>query len=148
MWLGSKLHVFAKVPVVVLVLLICTAIAGLTELTSNAATATILLPILGSMAIGISQNPLLLMIPATLACSNAFMLPVATPPNAIVFASGKITMREMMLTGGLLNLIGIFLNTGWIFIYAPVWGIHFNHLPSWANTSEIHMPTNERLYPQ
>ncbi|UCD94246.1 MAG: anion permease, partial [Candidatus Zixiibacteriota bacterium] len=82
-----------------------------TELTSNTATTQMILPILGSLSAAIQVNPLLLMIPATLSASCAFLLPVATPPNAIIFASGQITIGKMARTGVILNLIGVILIT-------------------------------------
>ena len=81
----------------------------LTELTSNTATATTFLPVLGSLAVGIGVDPLLLLVPATLAASCAFMMPVATPPNAIVFGSGAISIRQMLRAGLCLELIGLIL---------------------------------------
>ena len=83
----------------------------LTELTSNMATAATLVPILTALAPGLGARPLQLILPATLAASFAFMLPVATPPNAIVFGSGQITIPQMCRAGLWLNLIGIVLIT-------------------------------------
>lgn len=84
----------------------------LTELTSNTATSNTILPILASISIANDINPLLLMLPATISASMAFMLPVATPPNAIVYGSGKIKVRDMIKAGIILNFIGIILITG------------------------------------
>ena len=81
----------------------------LTELTSNTATAATLIPILAALAPGLGIDPLLLAFPAALAASLAFMLPVATPPNAVVFGSGRIRIVEMGRAGLWLNLIGIVL---------------------------------------
>jgi sodium-dependent dicarboxylate transporter 2/3/5 len=93
----------------------------LTELTSNVATATAFLPILGGVALRIGADPLLLVVPPAIAASYAFMLPVATPPNAIVFGSGQIRIGQMIKAGMWLNLIGIVLITlttytlgGWV----------------------------------
>lgn len=90
----------------------------LTEFTSNTATAEMLLPLAASVAQAISVDPLLLMIPVTLSASMAFMMPVATPPNAIVFASGKLRIRDMVTTGFIMNMIAIFC----ISIAAYYWG--------------------------
>ncbi|MTI12583.1 DASS family sodium-coupled anion symporter [Sansalvadorimonas verongulae] len=89
------------------VLLVVTVIIFLTEITSNAATTAAFLPPLGALALSLGIPPVMLAIPATLAASCAFMLPVATPPNAIVFGSGMITIRQMMRSGFVLNLMGI-----------------------------------------
>jgi sodium-dependent dicarboxylate transporter 2/3/5 len=87
--------------------LVCLAVTFLTEVTSNTATATLLLPILAATAIGTDIDPRLIMIPATISASFAFMLPVATPPNAIVFGCGVLTIKDMMRQGLVLNLIGV-----------------------------------------
>jgi sodium-dependent dicarboxylate transporter 2/3/5 len=85
----------------------------LTEITSNTATSNVLLPILGSASISLNlENPLLLMLPATISASFAFMLPVATPPNAIVMSANKIPIRVMAREGLFLNVIGVFVVTG------------------------------------
>ncbi len=105
--LGDSFGSLAAIPVFVLVLLICLAITFLTELTSNTATTTLLMPILAAMALANQIDPLILMVPATLSASFAFMLPVATPPNAIVFGSQRLTVNEMAREGIVLNLVGV-----------------------------------------
>ena len=105
-WLGEKLTGVSDWPLWLTVLVICLAVTFLTELTSNTATTTVILPILGMAAIAANIHPLFLMVPATLAASFAFMLPVATPPNAIVFGSGWVSMPKMSKAGLVLNLIG------------------------------------------
>ncbi|MDH3686542.1 MAG: anion permease, partial [Myxococcales bacterium] len=99
------------VPGPLLVLTVVAGIVFLTELTSNTATAATLVPLLAALAPGIGLDPLLLAVPAALAASCAFMLPVATPPNAIVFGSGRLTIADMSRAGLWLNLIGIVLIT-------------------------------------
>lgn len=101
----------SAIPLLVSVLAIVTLITFLTEITGNTATAAVFLPLLGPVAESISGSPLVWVIPATIACSCAFMLPIATPPNAIVFGSGQIQMRDMIKTGFVLNLIAIALIT-------------------------------------
>ena len=95
----------------VITIAVTTLIIFLTELTSNTATAAMVMPILTAVAIGLGQNPLLLIVPAAIAASCAFMLPVATPPNAIVFGSGYVTIPQMVRSGFGLNIIGIVLVT-------------------------------------
>ena len=91
----------------------------MTELTSNTATVSTFIPILGATALGLGENPLMLIVPATLAASCAFMLPVATPPNAIVYGSGYIRIPEMVKAGFVLNLIGIVVLSVLALIVAP-----------------------------
>ena len=131
-WIGGQLHLFASVPVPVMILLICLTLTFLTEVTSNTATSTLFMPILASTATGIGVHPFLLMIPATISASCAFMLPVATPPNAIIFGSGYISIPDMVKTGFLLNLAGVVLVTliTW-YVVIPVFGITAG-IPAWA----------------
>ena len=105
-WIGSKLTGMSDWPLWLMVLVICLAVTFLTELTSNTATTTMILPILGMAAIAATIHPIYFMVPATLAASFAFMLPVATPPNAIVFSSGWVSISKMSRAGLILNLIG------------------------------------------
>ncbi len=110
-WIGLSAHSLGTLPTIAMVLAVVTVIIFLTELTSNTATATTFLPILGGVAIGIGQTPTVLVIPAAIAASCAFMMPVATPPNAIVFGSGRVRIGQMMFAGVWLNLIGVGLIT-------------------------------------
>jgi len=130
-WLGDALKVFGSLPPIVLVLIVCTTITFLTELTSNTATTEMILPVLAALAVATDVHPLLLMIPATLSASCAFMLPVATPPNAIVFGSGQVEMSDMVRQGLRLNLIGVVLITLWIYVAGSWIGIE-SGLPAWA----------------
>jgi sodium-dependent dicarboxylate transporter 2/3/5 len=114
-WLAEQLTALSGIPELMLVGSSCTLMTFLTELTSNTATTEMILPLLGSLADAIKVNPLLLMIPATLSASCAFMLPVATPPNAIVFGSGEVKMSDMIKVGIIINLIGILLITAYVF---------------------------------
>ena len=110
-WLGEAFILAVNLKPWIMVLLIVTFIIFLTELTSNTATTSTFLPIAASIAIATSISPLSIAIPLVLASSLAFMLPVATPPNAIVYGSGKMTIRDMIKAGFALNIIGIIIIT-------------------------------------
>ena len=110
-WVGDQLTGLSSFPLWAVVLCVCLIITFLTELTSNTATSTIILPVMGAAAVVAGFHPLMLMLPATLSASFAFMLPVATPPNAIVFGSGWVTIPTMSRAGFALNLIGAALIT-------------------------------------
>ena len=111
----------------------CLLLTFLTELTSNVATVATLVPILAQAALELGIDPRLIMIPATIAASSAFMLPIATPPNAIVFGSGRIEMGQMVCYGIVLNLLGVILITGAMFLLiVPQLGISLEGLPDWA----------------
>jgi sodium-dependent dicarboxylate transporter 2/3/5 len=106
-WIGEQLAIFQGTSVIVLVFMVATMTIFLTELTSNTATASMLLPVIASLAAGAGIHPYGPMVAATLAASFAFMLPVATPPNAIVYASRCVTIQQMARAGFWLNLFGI-----------------------------------------
>ena len=105
--IGASLASLSVLPVVLMIGLICVGVTFLTEVTSNTATATLLMPILAAAALAAEVDPKLIMVPATISCSFAFMLPVATPPNAIVFGSERLTIKQMAREGLMLNLIGV-----------------------------------------
>jgi len=133
LWMGGQLAGFSEFPPLMIVGGICLMMTFLTELTSNTATTEMILPILGSLAVAIKLNPLLLMIPATLSASCAFMLPVATPPNAIIFATNKIKIRDLVRTGLILNLIGVILVTTAVYFLGPyIFNIDLTGFPDWA----------------
>ena len=119
-WIGESLVVLGGAGTIVLVIVITTLIAFLTELTSNTATTGTFLPVVAALAIGISVDPLIFALPATLAASCAFMLPVATPPNGIVYGSGYIRIPEMVKAGFVLNIIGIVVLSVLALIVAPI----------------------------
>jgi sodium-dependent dicarboxylate transporter 2/3/5 len=132
-WITSRLDILAGIHIVGAVAIIALLTTFLTELTSNTATASLLVPLLASLAGALRVHPLLLLLPATLSASCAFMLPVATPPNAVVFGSGLITIRQMARTGFFLNLIGAVVITILVMIWAPlVLGVDFSVLPEWT----------------
>jgi sodium-dependent dicarboxylate transporter 2/3/5 len=119
-WIGQGLIILASMPPIILILSVTTLIIFLTEITSNVATTSTFVPVVGAVAVAIGIAPIALTIPVVLAASCAFMLPVATPPNAIVFGSGKLTILDMMRAGFALNIIGIFLVTIFAFYLAPM----------------------------
>ena len=105
----------------------------LTEITSNTATATLLVPIMGSAAIAMGVNPFATIISACVAASFAFMLPVATPPNAVIFGSGCVTIKQMAKAGLWLNIIGAVLITIFVVYILPIlWGVDLSVVPDWA----------------
>lgn len=106
-WIAESLSVAGHLPVVVMMVLVAGVIIFLTEVTSNTATAAAFLPLLGALAMSQGVSPLLLTVPAAIAASCAFMMPVATPPNAIVFSSGHMKIQDMIRAGFALNLMGI-----------------------------------------
>ena len=111
LWIGQQLSALGEYPLWMVVLGVCLGLTFLTELTSNTATATMILPIIAGAAIAAEVHPLLLMVPATISASFAFMMPVATPPNAIVFGSGWVTIPQMSKAGLALNFLGAILVT-------------------------------------
>ncbi|UTW54625.1 DASS family sodium-coupled anion symporter [Kordiimonas sp. SCSIO 12610] len=119
-WIGQQLAPLGALHIAVLVVVSCTLVIFLTELTSNTATAATFLPVMASLAIETGNNPLVFVVPVTLAASFAFMLPVATPPNAIVFSSGRVSIPRMMRAGFVLNLIGIIVLTLVATIFVPI----------------------------
>ena len=110
-WIGGRLAVVGALPPLLVVGVVVTTVVLLTELTSNTATAAAFLPVLA--ALPFAGDPFVLLVATTFAASCAFMLPVATPPNAIVFGSGRIEMGQMMRAGAVLNVLFIVLVTAW-----------------------------------
>ncbi|MFC1564498.1 SLC13 family permease [candidate division KSB1 bacterium] len=123
-WIGQNLSILKGVPTWLFIFMVALMVTFLTEITSNTATASIFMPVMGGLAVAVGYHPYLLMLPAALSASCAFMLPVATPPNAIVFGSGRISMLQMARAGLILNLIGAVIVTLVIyFIAIPVLGL-------------------------
>lgn len=124
LWIGQQLHGLSNVSPIIIVLAVSALVVFLTELTSNTATTQMILPIMASVANAIAVSPLLLMIPATLAASFAFMLPVATPPNAVVFGTHRLKVYEMARVGILMNFIAMgLILIGMFLLGKPVFGI-------------------------
>ncbi len=111
LWFGEQLSWTRSIHPILIILSIVTLMSFLTELTSNVASTQMLLPVFASLAVSSGNNPILFMIPATLASSLAFMLPTATPPNAIVFGTERIRIGTMIRTGIMLNMLGILVVT-------------------------------------
>eukprot|EP01113_Clastostelium_recurvatum_P051032 TRINITY_DN9829_c0_g1_i4.p1 TRINITY_DN9829_c0_g1~~TRINITY_DN9829_c0_g1_i4.p1 ORF type:complete len:658 (+),score=139.78 TRINITY_DN9829_c0_g1_i4:108-2081(+) len=135
--LGDALASLGTLPRGLLILLIAGLISVVTEFTSNVATANVIIPILASLAVTIHENPLLLIIPGTIACSFAFMLPMATPPNAIVFASGRVRVVDMIKAGIVVDILGVILITIWTITMGRLaFGIVLGQVPDWAIVSK------------
>ena len=133
-WLGTLAAGWQVLPVVVVVLLVTVAILLMTELTSNTATTATFVPVVAAVAVGMGQSPLLLVLPAVMAASCAFMLPVATPPNAIVFASGLVPLPRMARVGLLVNVLFVLLVPLVVLTVASwVLGIVPGEVPGWAD---------------
>ena len=130
LWLGELMTSFGSLPLILLLLLLVTGINFLTEITSNLATTAMLLPVLSPLALEVGVHPFGLMIGAAIAASCAFMLPVATPPNAVVFGSGYLKIPDMVSKGIILNIFSIFLITAMVYFILPIlWGIDLSTFP-------------------
>uniref|UniRef100_A0A3P8X3C3 Solute carrier family 13 member 3 n=1 Tax=Cynoglossus semilaevis TaxID=244447 RepID=A0A3P8X3C3_CYNSE len=130
-WIGGHLQPLAEVPPAAAVMLITAFLATFTEFASNTATIIIFLPVIAELAIRVSVHPLYFMIPASVACSYAFMLPVSTPPNSIAFASGHLMVKDMVKTGFVMNILGVLS----ISLAMNTWGVamfDLNTYPEWA----------------
>lgn len=103
---------------------------ALTEITSNTATATMILPVVGALAVALNIHPFALMIPCAMAANCAFMLPVGTPPNAIIFGTGKLKIIEMVKAGFWINVVATMIIVLAVYYLVPiVWGINLSILP-------------------
>jgi len=132
-WMGEQFTALQGVSPLVVMVLICIVLTFLTELTSNTATTEMVLPILASAAVALGTDPRYLMIPATLSASCAFMMPVASPTQAIVFASGWVPMRQMIRAGIWFNLLGVVLvSVFFALLSGMVMGIDPGVVPQWA----------------
>jgi sodium-dependent dicarboxylate transporter 2/3/5 len=125
-WVGSVFKDVAEgQPTWVLVTSVCTLLTFLTEFTSNVATVNTVLPIIAAASVALGIDPRLLMIPATVSANCAFMLPIGTPPNAIVFGTGRIKMSQMAGYGLILNILGVILVVAAVYgLMIPLLGIH------------------------
>ena len=132
-WLAMQLSGLQGASLLLIVFSVVVLSIFLTEMTSNTATATMLMPIMAALAVAVGIHPFATMVAAAVACSFAFMLPVATPPNAIVFGSGYISIPTMARTGMALNITGVILVTlVTVYLLPLVWNIDFSAVPLWA----------------
>ena len=120
LWIGSQMTLISGLSLILIVIVIITSVNFLTEITSNLATTAMLLPVLAPIALQLDVHPYMLMVAAATAASCAFMLPVATPPNAVVFGSGYLRIPDMIRTGIFMNIISIVLLTLMVYFVLPV----------------------------
>ena len=132
-FIGEQLSGMESLSHIFIIFVTAATISFLTELTSNTATTQMILPILASVAIAMGMNPLLLMLTATLSASMAFMLPVATPPNTIIFASSRIKVTEMVKAGFALNFLGVIIVTLLVYFVGEL-VFDLGTFPGWAVT--------------
>ncbi|HUH27344.1 DASS family sodium-coupled anion symporter [Gelidibacter sp.] len=129
-WIGNQMTTFAGLSTIILILLLIAAINFLTEITSNTATTAMLLPVLAPMAVIVDIHPFILMVGAAVAASCAFMLPVATPPNAVVFGSGYLRIPDMVSKGFVMNVISIVILTLFVYFLLPMlWDLTVDGFP-------------------
>ncbi len=132
-WFGEQLSFVDQASPIVIIFTIAILMTFLTELTSNTATTEMILPILAGLSVSIEINPLYLMLPATLSASMAFMLPVATPPNAIIFGTNRLRVIDMAKTGLILNILGtIIVTLGVYFLGSLIFDMDINSFPAWT----------------
>ncbi|WP_407927287.1 SLC13 family permease [Jeotgalicoccus saudimassiliensis] len=129
-WIGEMLSGVSGMPIVLMIAIVAILILFLTEFTSNTATATMILPVLAGLAMALDVHPLALMAPAAMAANCAFMLPVGTPPNAIVFGTNKVSITEMVKTGFGLNVIATVIIIVVVYFWVPVvFGVDLHTFP-------------------
>jgi len=132
-YIAQQLTGLQGLPLIVIIGTVVTLNIFLTEVTSNTAVATLMIPVMGAIAVAMKIHPYGPIMAACFACSYAFMLPVATPPNAVVFGSGAVTIRQMAKTGFWMNIMGIVQITLILYYMVPlVFGIDLSVLPDWA----------------
>ncbi|KGX85144.1 SLC13 family permease [Pontibacillus litoralis] len=129
-WIGNQLTVLEGVHFFIILIAVITLVIFLTEITSNTATASMMFPIMAALALAMDIHPYSLMIGAGVAASCAFMLPVATPPNAVVFSSGYLRISDMAKAGVWLNILAILMISIAIYVYLPIaWDINLHSFP-------------------
>ncbi|RYG71684.1 DASS family sodium-coupled anion symporter [Lentibacillus lipolyticus] len=134
-WIGNQLTVLQNINLFIILLVVAGMVIFLTEITSNTATANMMYPIMASLAIALGIHPYAAMIAAGVAASCAFMLPVATPPNAVVFGSGYLRIPDMAKAGFALNILGILIVGLAVYFWLPIaWGIDLGEIPDMLKT--------------
>lgn len=129
-WIGEQLSGLEHLPLFLLILILVATVNFLTEVTSNLATTAMLLPVLATMAVALDLHPFILMVSATLAASCAFMMPVATPPNAVIFGSGYLRIPDMIKSGIWLNILSILLVSLVVYYFLPeIWNFDPETVP-------------------
>ena len=137
-WIGSQMSILSGLHLFILLFILVASVNFLTEITSNLATTAMLLPVLAPLALNIDMHPFVLMVGAAVAASCAFMLPVATPPNAVVFGSGYLRIPDMVSKGSLMNLISIIFLTLMVYFLLPeLWDLVANKFPKKFLTEPI-----------
>uniref|UniRef100_A0A452HRI2 Uncharacterized protein n=1 Tax=Gopherus agassizii TaxID=38772 RepID=A0A452HRI2_9SAUR len=144
-WLGSKLTPLQNMSSPIIVLLLCLLVATFTECTSNVATTTLFLPILAAMAQTICLNPLYVMLPCTLSASLAFMLPVATPPNAIAFSYGQLKVIDMVSSRAPLRFSLTLVFTFLLFCLSFSLTRYYRHQNTFESLAQSHISTSEKV---
>ncbi|MFC3040381.1 SLC13 family permease [Virgibacillus xinjiangensis] len=130
-WIGEQLTILEGINFILIILVSTTLVMFLTEITSNTATGTMILPVVAALAVALEIHPFALMVPCAMAANNAFMLPVGTPPNAIIFGTGKLKIIEMVRNGFWLNVVSIILIVVAITFWLPIlWDIDLTILPA------------------
>ncbi|MDV6379505.1 DASS family sodium-coupled anion symporter [Sporosarcina sp. GW1-11] len=130
-WIGSQLTSLEGLNIIVIIALSALLVLALTEFTSNTATATMILPVLAALALTLNIHPFALMVPAAMAANCAFMLPVGTPPNAIIFATNRLRLTEMVRVGFIINVFVLVLIVLAAYYLLPlVWGIDLQVIPN------------------
>ncbi|PSK93655.1 sodium-dependent dicarboxylate transporter 2/3/5 [Murinocardiopsis flavida] len=130
-WIGEQLRGLDGVDITLTIVLATALVLFLTEITSNAATATMILPVMAALAVSLNIHPYALMVPCAMAANCAFMLPVGTPPNAIMFGTGRVKIMEMVRVGFWLNLIALALIiAGTLFLLPLLWGVDLMTIPA------------------
>ncbi|KAM8974610.1 solute carrier family 13 member 1 [Pelodytes ibericus] len=143
LWIGSKMTPLGSLPIWLVILISSTIVTSVTEVASNPATITIFLPILAPLAEAIRVNPLYILIPTTLCTSFAFLLPVANPPNAIVFSYGHLTVIDMVKAGLGINILGVLV----VMLAISTWAIPMFNLQTYPAWAPDIFPTNSTILP-
>lgn len=130
-WMGTQLTVLDSFHLIIIIASATLLILFLTEITSNTATATMIIPVVAALALALDIHPFALMIPCAMAANCAFMLPVGTPPNAIIFATNKLTILEMVKTGFAMNVIASLLIVMAVYFLVPIiWSLDLTSVPA------------------